>query len=257
MRRGLLAASLFGVVLVLTGPVRADDQADIKAVIEQAVKAHGGEANLTKYKASTWKAKGKIEVMGGIDFTGEWYEMDGKIRFSIDMSIMGTAVNSTQVITREKGWLKVTAGGNAVVDMEMTKDMIDEGQEQIYAQRVMSLVAFAAKEKGLELTTLGEVKVKDKPCTGVRVSSKGRRDVSLFIDKETHLVVKGEHRVKDFQEGEREFNQEYFMGDYKDFDGIKEATKFVMHRDGKPFLDGEVTEYKHLDKLDDGLFQKP
>ncbi len=257
MRRSLLAAATVGWVFVLAGFARADEQAELRAVIDKAVKAHGGEANLTKYKASTWKAKGKVEVMGGIDFTGEWYESEGKVRFSLDMTVMGVAVNTTQVLARDKGWVKVTAGGMVVMELEMTKEMVDEGQEQIYAQRVMSMQAFAAKEKGLELTPLGEVKVKDKPCLGIRVSSKGRRDVSLFIDKESHLVVKADHRVKDFQEGEQEFNQEYFLSDYKEFDGVKEAAKLAMHRDGKPFLDVEVTEYKHLDKLDDSLFQKP
>ncbi len=257
MRRGLLAATVTGVILILTGPARADDQAELKALIDKAIKAHGGEANLTRYKAATWKAKGKVHIMGGIDFTGDWHEMDGKFRFSIDMNIMGMAINSTQVVTRDKGWLKVTAGGNVAVEMEMTKEMIDEGQEELYANRIMSLQAFAAKEKGLELAPIGEVMVNGKACIGVRISSKGRRDVSLLIDKETHLVAKGEHRSKDFQEGGKEYNQEYFLSDYKEFDGVKDATKLVMHRDGNLFLDVEVTEYKRLDKLDDSVFQKP
>ncbi len=257
MRRGLLAATVTGVVLILTGPARADDQAELKALIDKAIKAHGGEANLAKYKATTWKGKGKVHTMGGIDFTGDWFETEGKLRFNIDLEFMGMAIKVTQVVANDKGWEKVTVGGMDVMNEEMSKDEVDETHEELYANRIMSLQAFALKEKGLELAALGEVKVSDKPCLGVRVSSKGRRDVSLFIDKETHLVVKAEHRIKDFDEGGQEYNQEYYQSEYKDFDGIKEPTKTIVHRDGKLFLEIETTEFKHLDKLDDSLFQKP
>jgi hypothetical protein len=260
MRRVLVlaAASLFCFALLVAGPVRADDKAELKAVIDKAVKAHGGEANLLKYKASSWKGKGKVHVMGGIDWTGEWYEVnDAKLRFSLDMEVMGMALKTVQVINDDKGWLKVTVGGNDVLDMEMTKEMIDEAKEEFYAGRIMSMRAFAAKDKGLELSPLGEVKVNGKPCIGIRVASKDRRDVMLFLDKETHLVAKAEHRIKDFEAGGEEKNQEYFFNDYKELDGVKEATRFAMHRDGKPFLEAEVSEFKHLDKLDDALFQKP
>ncbi len=257
MRRSLFAAAAAGLVLVLAAPARADDQAEMKALIDKAIKAHGGEANLAKYKATTWKGKGKVHTMGGIEFTGDWFETDGKLRFNLELDFMGMAIKVTQVVANDKGWEKVSVGGMDVMNDEMSKEEIEETQEELYANRIMSLQAFAAKDKGLELATLGEVKVNDKPCLGVRVSSKGHRDVSLFIDKETHLVVKAEHRVKDFDEGGQEYNQEYYQSEYKEFDGIKEPTKTVVHRDGKLFLEIETTEFKHLEKLDDSLFQKP
>ncbi|MGA2699583.1 MAG: hypothetical protein ABSH35_00605 [Isosphaeraceae bacterium] len=38
--------------------------------------------------------------------------------------------------------------------------------------------------------------------------------------------------------------------EYKDFGGIRKATKLQLKRDGKKFQDMEVTEFKVLDKLD-------
>src|SRR5437867_2318269 len=58
-------------VLGVAGPGRADDQAQVKAVIEKAVEASGGKANLTRLKAFTCKLKGKLYGAGDqeIDFT--------------------------------------------------------------------------------------------------------------------------------------------------------------------------------------------
>src|SRR5262249_9165742 len=55
------------------GAARADDQADLRKVIDKAIKAMGGEEKLAKYKAETFKMKGKFYGMGeGIDYTGQW-----------------------------------------------------------------------------------------------------------------------------------------------------------------------------------------
>ncbi len=257
--RTMFGAILTGLVLVLAGPARADDQAELKAFIDKAVKAAGGEANLAKYRASAWKAKGKIHVMGAsLDYTGEWHEFDdAKARFSIDLDVMGQQIRQTNVVNGDKGWIKISVGGMDVMNDQMTKEMLDEAKEEFHHGRILSLRAFALKDKDLELSPVGEVKVNDKPCLGIRVTKNGRRDVSLFFDKETHLLLKAQMRVKDFTVGGNEVDQEFLFSDYKDFGGLKQAVKFVMNRDGKPFLDAEVTEYKHEEKLDDSLFQKP
>jgi hypothetical protein len=47
----------------------------------------------------------------------------------------------------------------------------------------------------------------------------------------------------------REFTQETTCGDYKDFDGIKKATKIERRPDGQKVLEQEITEFKVLDKI--------
>ena len=53
-----------------------------------------------------------------------------------------------------------------------------------------------------------------------------------------------------FQGQENDF--EITFGDYKDFGGIKKATKIEVKRDGETFQKMEVTEFKVLDKVDAG-----
>jgi hypothetical protein len=52
LKVSLCAAVVFGASMARA----ADD--DAKAILEKAIKAHGGEDNLTKYKAGMMKVKG-------------------------------------------------------------------------------------------------------------------------------------------------------------------------------------------------------
>ena len=58
-------------MVVAPACVRADDDAEMKALIEKAIKAHGGADKLSKQKATTMKFKGKIYAADGLDYTGE------------------------------------------------------------------------------------------------------------------------------------------------------------------------------------------
>ena len=55
----------------------------------------------------------------------------------------------------------------------------------------------------------------------------------------------------------QEFTQETTSQDYKDFDGIKKATKSDSKRDGEDFVKSEITEFKVLDKVDAKTFAEP
>ena len=71
------------------------------------------------------------------------------------------------------------------------------------------------KDKGYELSLIGESKVEDKPAVGVLVKSKDHNDVSLFFDKETGLLAKLEHRTTDPTSG-KEVTEERIIVSYGD-----------------------------------------
>ena len=89
MRSILCAAVMIGTVLAAPTLARADDDADMKALIDKAIKAHGGADKLSKHKATTTKFKGKYYGMGeGIDYTGEWnIQPPEKFRVQINFEI--------------------------------------------------------------------------------------------------------------------------------------------------------------------------
>jgi hypothetical protein len=240
-------------VLAGAGVVRADDQADVKAVIAKAIKAQGGAANLARYQALTTKNKGKFYGMGaGIDYTGEnAYQFPDRLRVEVEGEVMGQNFKVVQVVNGDKGWVafndKVTP---------MTKEMVAEAREQMYAARVTRLLPLSGTD--FKLSPLGEVKVGDRPAVGVRVESKNHRDISLFFDKDKGLLLKSETRAKDVQGGgDTEFTVETVYGDYKKVDGVQVPHNVTIKRDGKLFVENEITEAKLAEKLDDSLFAKP
>src|SRR5207249_129161 len=63
---------VLGLLLVNAGLVRADDQAEAKSLIDKAIKAAGGERNLGRFQAFTWKERGTFHGVDiPIPYTGE------------------------------------------------------------------------------------------------------------------------------------------------------------------------------------------
>jgi hypothetical protein len=241
-------AGLAAVVLAVGGAGRADDAGDAKAIVEKAIKAAGGADVLKKYPAMTTKSKGTFYGMGdGVEYTGQEYtQLPDKLRLEIHAGDF----KFTQVFNGDKGWIQ--AGDNT---MDMPKEMVAELQEGMQLHVVMSLVPLL--EGDYKLSPLAEVKVGGKPAVGVRVEHKGHRDVSLFFDKDSGLLVKTEHKGKDVQAGGAEYTAESFLSDYKKVDGLEVPFKVSVKRDGKRYIEAEVQEAKPSEKLEDKLFQKP
>ena len=254
MRRLLISWAL---VLALAGFGRADDAAEAKAVVEKAVKARGGADNLAKYKADVLKIKGAVHVSGlDIDFTGEIsFQQPDKSRAVIEGTVMGTNFRSTRVVNGDKGWIDDLLGATQSM-RDMSKEELAEERESQNANSIARLAVLT--DKAYTLSTVGESKVGDKAAVAILVKRKGYRDVSLFFDKKTHLLLKSETRVKDPQGGgDTEFTQEAFYDDYKKVGDLQVAHKLTVKRDGKAYLESEATEFKPEEKLDDGLFAKP
>jgi hypothetical protein len=248
----LLACSLTLAVL-MGGASRAkaaDD--DPKEIIAKAIKAHGGEAHLTKYKGTKLKAKGKINIpgVGEVEFTQETaYMLPDKYRDGLDLTIMGMNIAIRTIVNGEKVSLEVN--GQEVDQAEKVKAAIkDVG----HVQEIARLVPL--KDKAYEVSLIGEDKVEGKKVVGIRVTKKGQKDVSAYFDKETGLLAKLEYRGAE-PGTDNEVNEERIIKEYeKNADGIPLAKKLIVKHDGKQFLEAEVTEIKQFEKLDDSEFMK-
>ncbi len=95
----------------------------------------------------------------------------------------------------------------------------------------------------------------DADAVVTKVTGPDGKDFKLFFDKKNHLPVKAIASVRSFN-GE-EFTQETTYSDFKEFGGIKKATKHEAKRDGNTFVDAEIIEFKALDKVDPGIFAEP
>lgn len=249
MRTVVVTALVTGLTL-LAAPGRAQEQAEALKIIDKAIKATGDEAKLNKLAASTWKMKGTFYGMGAeIPYTGEVaLQLPDKQRMTLEFDAGGQKLSFVMIYNNGKGWMKI---GDQV--MEMDEDRVGEQKEGLYASQISRLVTL--KDKAFTLKPLGESKVDKQTVVGVKVSSKDHRDVNLYFDKETGLLAKSEMKVKD--DGGQEVNQESVYTAYKETDGLKHPTKVTIKRDGMMYIEGENSDWKPAEKLDDNQFAEP
>ncbi len=250
MRKTLMLLLGVCVVLGLVGGVRADDQADAKALIDKAIKAMGGEGKVARLKNTIVKGKASFQEGGqqiAITYEGSLQGMD-QCRMEMEMVINGMNMKFVTVINGDKGWFK---GMNMVQDAP--KEVLTVIKESMYAMRMPHTLP-ALQDKAFKLSPLGEIKIGDRPAVGLLIVHKDHKDVNFYFDKENGFPVKSEIRLTDPQG--KEITLEYVYGGYKDFDGLKHCTKVTIKGDGKEFT-MEVSEVKPQDKLDDSLFTKP
>src|SRR5262245_20874493 len=98
-----LVALLLAVVILLglAGGARADDAAN--AIVDKAITAHGGPNIYDKMQGGSSKGKGKIDIMGGIEFTHDLqFALPNKFKETLEMDIMGTKVTVETIYNGEK-----------------------------------------------------------------------------------------------------------------------------------------------------------
>lgn len=224
------------VVGVLEAPsVRAQDA---KAVVDKAIKALGGEAKLSKVGGVAWKAKGSLSF-GGNDNP---FTMEAKIddlthaKQEFEAEFGGMQVKGITQLDGDKG-----SRGFNDMNMDMDDEAIANEKRTIYLQLV-PITMVLLKSKDFTVEAAPEEKINDKKAVGLKITGPDKKDFTMYFDAESGLPVRQVAKVVGFT-GE-EFTQETNFGDYKDFDGIKKATKVESKRDGEKFLDQELTEFK-------------
>jgi hypothetical protein len=251
--RKIGCAACVAVLLCWAAQVRSGDEAALRGVVAKAIEARGGEAKLGRFQNVTFKGSGKFYGLGdeGIPYTGAW-AISGPTRMKVvlEARVMDQTFKLVKVVNNDKAWKKLNEEAAEAAD----KEEVAEARQELYEGWVTMMMPL--KDKEFKLAALGEVKVNDRPAVGVRVQKKGYRDVNLYFDKENHLLLKSEMVVKD-EMSKKEVTQESFYSNYKELDGAKIPMTLTVKRDGKRYVDAELSDVKAADKLPDNLFDKP
>jgi hypothetical protein len=251
MRKVLCAVCVAGVLLPAARPAWADEKADADAVLEKGIKALGGEARLSKFKAATWKARGTLRLGNqDVQYTGNWaMQAPRQYKAVITGKAGEQEFKRVRVLDGDKGWIKLDDNDA----QEMSAQALAETQREMYAQMMTTLLPL--RDKAFTLAPLGAGKVGDTAAQGLKVTTQDGREFRLLFDKDSGLLLAVESQVKNAQ-GE-DVKQEIVYSDYKDVEGLKRPMKLAVKRDGKTFIEQETTEYKPLEKLEDKEFAKP
>jgi hypothetical protein len=245
-----LAACL--AALACTVSARAQDD-ELWAQIDKSLKAHGGKEFLKKHPAAQIKYKGEVDAMGAlIKIEGEVWAAPERMKNTSDIDINGMKLAIKQGYDGKTMWMDVMGMLQEFKD----EDKIKEAKESMHAEQVANLVDL--DKKNYQLNSLGEMKIKGKEAIGIRVAREGKRDVLLWFDKATNLLVKNEHRGADpWAPQAAEANNEKYYSDYKAVNGVQTPGRLEVHQDGKKIVELEIIEIRYHERLDDSIFAKP
>jgi hypothetical protein len=244
MNRFLGAASI--VALTVCGSVRSDEQA-AKVILDKAIMALGGEERLSKIKAFTVKGKGTVVFEGNdIPFTFET-TANGieQYRSTYEGEFGGEKFAGATVIDGGKGWRKL--------DDDIQKlegESLDNEKRSAYLEVVPILLTILKGER-FKLDLAAE----EKASTGLKATGPDGKDFTIRFDKESGLPISLSAKVVDV-EG-KEFTQATTLEDYREFEGIKVATKSSSKKDGERYVEVDGMEFKVLDKVEPDTFAEP
>jgi hypothetical protein len=201
----------------------------------------GGEEKLSKFKAATFKSKGKFA--GGtqpIEFTADVSAQPPKqSKRVIKFDISGMLITRIEAVNGEKGWFR--AMGRI---QDMNPGMLAQQKNELYSNWIATVLPL--KDPSFKLSVLKEEKVDDRPALAIKVIHAGHPDHELYFDKDSGLLVKNVSQ-----------QTETYYRDYKDIEGVKQYTKLQVKRGGKQVAEVEFSDFEFHEKLDDKVFEKP
>lgn len=243
-------------VLGLGGRAKAADDKDAHAILDKAIKALGGQEKLSKIKAATWKIKGTITSNGNDSEYTSTLTAQGLDRFraTFETEYNGSKLEAITVLAKNKGWRKI--GGRNIVDRkeEIDGSELADQKRTVYLE-VVPTILVPLKGKDFKVAAAGEKRVGDKLAIGLKVTGPEGKDFTLFFDKDSGLPLM--LTAKYVGSGGKAFTAETTFANYKEFAGIKKATKNVTKHNGEKFMEAQLTEFKVLDTVDPKTFEEP
>jgi hypothetical protein len=243
--------TLLAVCLALTaaGSLRAGENP--RAVLEKAVKAHGGEQKLARLQAVRMKSTGTVQVNGAAArFTADsCSRLPDRSKVTLLLEIGDVKLTLVQVLNGKRAWSNLEGETE-----ELGGERLAEQQARMHLSHVCSLLPLL-KDRNFTLSPLGEVKVNDRPAVGVRAEHKGQKDINLYFDRDSGLLLKSERRGLDLNQ--KEVTRETFYSAYREVEGLRQAMKLLIHHDGQRYMEMEITELTCEDSIDDGEFARP
>jgi len=226
-------------------------------VVKKAIDAHGGADALNKYKAGTMKMTGELSVLGmDLEFTGTLtYNLPDRYRLHMNTEVMGQKMEIEQVVKGETVKNTITVGGMKVPSPGGDAEK-EELKTAVALQEAEQLTPLLDAKK-FTLKAADDADVNGKKASVLVVTPKAvKKEIKMFFDKESGLLVKTAHKgMGPGEDGQpKEVDEESFGSDYKKVNGVQVPTKLTVHHDGKKFMTVKLSDYELKEKIDDKEF---
>src|SRR5262249_24522078 len=162
-----------GAVLAAAPHAAAGEHEDALAVVEQAIKAHGGADALAKAQNVLRTGAGTItQGKDTVSFTAEVaWSLPDRLRLAL---VLDKKFPVATVLNGDKGWR--SSGGPAT---EMAAESLRELRDELAVRRLEALTPLTRDE--FKLAPLPEIKVNGEPAVGVK-AAKGKAEAKLYFD---------------------------------------------------------------------------
>lgn len=219
-----------------------------RAILDKAIEAHGGAANLKRFQALKVTGKGKLHSGDRVipydgEFACQWPD---RTWFSIKFETQQRKYHLVGAINGVRGW----STANGIKERDIDAEIAEE-REMLHADWIGSLRAML--DHPIPIAYAGEARIEGQAAVGITVSDEGHRPVKLFFDKKSGLLLKSEAQAKD-PESHQEYAYEEIYSDYRTVQGLKFAMRTKVLKKGKLYSERERMQVTPLEKLDERLF---
>lgn len=193
--------------------------------------------------AKTYYLKAKLSQMG-MELPME-ITMKRPDKFRVEMEMQGQKM--IQAFDGEKGWM--------IAPWISSDPQVLEGDQlkQVMEQADFEGELYNYKEKGHTVDFVGKVNADEKEAYKIKLTTKDGNIKNYFIDAGTNLIFKVKAKIS---AGGQEVEVVQKLNDYKDFDGIKMATK-MESKTPMGSVSIIVEEFKINENFDDAVFEQP
>jgi hypothetical protein len=236
---------------VLTLPaVRLFAADEPKAILDKAIKAHGGQTNLEKTLTGRVKAKATGTPVPGTDFSVIWeetFQLPTGYRRLIEGEMGGKKFKMEYGVVDGSGWVRKDDGPPRNF---VGKKLPAESHWQASLVILPTLTG-----QDVKLDPLDKIKVKGSNAIGIKATV-GEQTAELYFYEATGLLAKTRRRIQNPLLN-KETDAEVTYSEYKDISGVQFPMRITSEVEGKPFMDVAITELKFLEKIDIESFKKP
>ncbi len=233
------------VVAGLALPAAAQDAS--KAVIEKAIKAHGGAELLAKFTAERITVKGTVVIMDmDVEATGTVVtQYPDKQKSNITLTVAGQELKLVQTNNGES--MSVSING---MPLPVTDEQKSDGRQDMYADSLTRLVPLL-KGDAYTLKAGPDAAVNGDPAVSVVVEHAKYKPVTLYFDKASGKLVRSAYQSTD--DG-AEVAKETTYSDYKAVQGVQVAHKQSSTKAGKKEAEVTLEKVELLEKVDASEF---
>ncbi len=219
-------------------------------IVNKAIVAHGGMEALSKARADKVRLKGSMMLLEKpVPFVAETsVVLPDRLRTVVRMNPGPQEIVMTQLVSGDKLGMFINGQPQAV-----TEGLAATLRETLLMNQAMRLVSLL-KDKTLEPMIAGTGMVNGRQARIIRVAPKGKREIKLWFDDETGLLVKTDHPVG--LETKPMLQEEYY-GDFREMGAFRRPAKMVTHRAGKKIMEAELVEVRYLDSIPESEFLAP